>query len=331
MMHLLRHLGPNTQLRNRKGTVMKTINYQDEGFETIIDFVRWGGSLFNEAELFFGHGTDNAFDESKVLTFHVLNLPWNVPENYWLSRLTQHEKQQVTELFKRRIESRKPAAYLTGEAWFAGIRFKVNESTLVPRSPIAELIAQRYEPWVNPDTVTEVLDLCTGSGCIGIASLQALPNATVDLVDISLDALAVAQKNIELYGLQEVAVAIESDLFSSLKGKQYDLIVSNPPYVDKIEMEALPEEFQQEPRLGLEAGSDGLDLVRKILAEASQYLKEDGVLIVEVGVSQYYVESEYPELPLFWFEFEQGGEGVFAIQKSELDVFQTLLDERKLA
>ena len=308
---------------------MTNVNYQYEGLETVIDFVRWGGTLFRQANLFFGHGTDNAFDESKVLTFHVLNLPWEVPENYWLSRLTMVEKQQVTELFKRRIESRKPAAYLTGEAWFAGMRFKVNESTLVPRSPIAELIAQRYEPWVNPDRVTHVLDLCTGSGCIGIASLQAFPNATVDLADISTDALAVAQQNIELYGLQAVAFAIESDLFSALEGKQYDLIVSNPPYVDAIEMDALPAEFQQEPRLGLEAGKDGLDLVRKILAEAAHYLKDDGVLIVEVGVSQYYMEATYPELPLFWFEFEQGGEGVFAIQKSELEVFQAVLDERK--
>ncbi|MCF6298871.1 MAG: 50S ribosomal protein L3 N(5)-glutamine methyltransferase [Thiomicrorhabdus sp.] len=308
---------------------MTNLNYQYEGLESVIDFVRWGGTLFRQADLFFGHGTDNAFDESKVLTFYVLNLPWEVPENYWLSRLTMVEKQQVTELFKRRIESRKPAAYLTGEAWFAGMRFKVNESTLVPRSPIAELIAQRYEPWVNPDQVIDVLDLCTGSGCIGIASLQAFPNATVDLVDISTAALAVAQQNIELYGLQEGVFAIESDLFSALEGKRYDLIVSNPPYVDVIEMDALPAEFQQEPRLGLEAGKDGLDLVRKILAEAAHYLKDDGVLIVEVGVSQYYMETTYPELPLFWFEFEQGGEGVFAIQKSELEVFQAILDERK--
>ena len=310
---------------------MTNLNYQYDGLESVIDFVRWGGTLFHEANLFFGHGTDNAFDESKVLTFYVLNLPREVPENYWLSRLTVHEKQQVTELFRRRIESRKPAGYLTGEAWFSGIRFKVNESTLIPRSPIAELIAQRYEPWVNPETVPDVLALCTGSGCIGIASLQAFPNAQVDLVDISTDALVVAQQNIELYGLQDEAFAIESDLFSALAGKQYDLIVSNPPYVDQIEMDALPAEFQQEPRLGLEAGLDGLDLVRKILAEAAQYLKEDGVLIVEVGVSQYYMEVTYPELPLFWFEFEQGGEGVFAIQQSELEVFQSLLDERKTA
>jgi ribosomal protein L3 glutamine methyltransferase len=198
----------------------------------------------------------------------------------------------------------------------------------VPRSPIAELINQKYEPWVNPETVTNVLDLCTGSGCIGIASLQAFPNAQVDLVDISIDALEVAQSNIELYGLEGFAQAIESDLFSALKGKQYDLIVSNPPYVDVIEMDALPPEFQQEPRLGLEAGADGLDLVRKILAEAPLYLKDDGVLIVEVGVSQYYMESIYPELPLYWFEFENGGEGVFAIQKHELELFQELLDAR---
>jgi len=307
---------------------MTNLNYQYDGLETIIDFVRWGGSLFNQANLFFGHGTDNAFDESKVLVFHALKLPWEVPKNYWLARLTVLEKQSVTELFRMRVETRKPAAYLTGEAWFSGIRFKVNESTLVPRSPIAELIAQRYEPWVNPDSVTDVLDLCTGSGCIGIASLQAFPNAQVDLVDISSDALAVAQQNIDLYSLQGFAHAIESDLFSALEGKQYDLIVSNPPYVDKIEMDALPAEFQQEPRLGLEAGHDGLDLVRKILAEAPRYLKDDGVLIVEVGVSQFYMESEYPELPLYWFDFEHGGEGVFAIQKSELELFQTLLNER---
>ncbi|WP_127471035.1 50S ribosomal protein L3 N(5)-glutamine methyltransferase [Thiomicrorhabdus aquaedulcis] len=307
---------------------MTNINYQYEGLETVADFVRWGGTLFSTAQLFFGHGTDNAFDESKVLVFFALKLPVKVPAKYWQARLTQPEKQAVTDLFKRRIENRKPAAYLTGEAWFAGVRFLVNESTLVPRSPIAELIAQRYEPWVNPDEVTDMLDLCTGSGCIGIASLDAFPNAEIDLVDISADALAVAQQNIDLYELNDFVYAIESDLFSALDGKQYDLIVSNPPYVDAIEMDALPAEFLQEPRLGLEAGEDGLDLVRKILAQAAAHLKEDGVLIVEVGVSQYYLEEAYPELPFYWFEFDHGGEGVFAIQKSELAVFQDLLDAR---
>ncbi|GAB6069835.1 50S ribosomal protein L3 N(5)-glutamine methyltransferase [Thiomicrorhabdus hydrogeniphila] len=308
---------------------MSKINYQSEGLENVLDFVRWGGTLFKQANLFFGHGTDNAFDEARVLVFYALNLPFEIPENYWKARLTSQEKHTVTELFQRRIETRKPAAYLTGEAWFSGLRFIVNENTLVPRSPIAELIAKNYSPWIEePENVTRVLDLCTGSGCIGIASLKAFPNAEVDLVDISPEALEVAQLNIEQYGLNDFAHAIQSDLYSALEGKKYDLIVSNPPYVDEIEMGALPEEFKQEPELGLAAGHDGLDLVRKILAEAPKYLKEDGVLMVEVGVSQYFLEQEYPELPLYWFEFEHGGEGVFAIQKHELELFQDILDER---
>nr|WP_243755299.1 50S ribosomal protein L3 N(5)-glutamine methyltransferase [Thiomicrorhabdus sp. 6S3-12] len=296
--------------------------------ENVIDFVRWGGSLFRKNDLFFGHGTDNAFDEAKVLVFHVLQLPQHIPDNYWTARLTHAEKEEVVELFRRRIETRQPAAYLTGEAWFAGLRFIVSEATLVPRSPIAELIENRYAPWVDADSVTNVLDMCTGSGCIGIASLKAFSNAEVDLVDISTEALQIAQQNVELYHLEGVAHPIQSDLFSGLQGKQYDLIVSNPPYVDEIEMDHLPEEFQREPALGLAAGKDGLDLVRKILLEAPKYLKEDGVLIVEVGVSQYYLEQEYPELPFYWFEFENGGEGVFAIQKSELELFANEIAER---
>ncbi|WP_202984512.1 50S ribosomal protein L3 N(5)-glutamine methyltransferase [Thiomicrorhabdus xiamenensis] len=300
---------------------MTNFNYQYDGLENVIDFVRWGGSLFRKNDLFFGHGTDNAFDEAKVLVFYVLQLPQHIPDNYWTARLTHAEKEDVVELFRRRIETRQPAAYLTGEAWFAGLRFIVSDATLVPRSPIAELIENRYAPWVDADSVTNVLDMCTGSGCIGIASLKAFPNAEVDLVDISSEALQIAQQNVELYHLEGVAHPIQSDLFSALQGKQYDLIVSNPPYVDEIEMDHLPEEFQREPALGLAAGKDGLDLVRKILLEAPKYLKDDGVLIVEVGVSQYYLQQEYPELPFYWFEFENGGEGVFAIQKSELELF----------
>ncbi|AZR81799.1 50S ribosomal protein L3 N(5)-glutamine methyltransferase [Thiomicrospira sp. S5] len=308
---------------------MTNFNYQYEHLETVTDFVRWGGTLFQKAELAFGHGTDNAFDDARVLVFHVLRLPWEIPDNYWSARLSITEKREVTELFRQRIESRKPTPYLTGEAWFAGLKFYVSEATLVPRSPIAELIAEQYRPWVEPEAVTDILDLCTGSGCIGIASLQACPNAQVDLADISPDALAVAQRNIDRYDLKGIARAVESDLFSALEGKQYDLIVSNPPYVDAIEMSALPEEFHQEPRLGLEAGEDGLDLVRHILAEAAAHLKDDGTLIVEVGVSQYYLEQAYPEVPFYWFEFEQGGEGVFALQKSELETFQDIFDQRK--
>lgn len=307
---------------------MTNMNYQYDGLESITDFVRWGGSLFKSADLFFGHGTDNAFDEARVLVFFVLNLPDQIPEHYWQAKLSLAEKQRVTELFRQRIETRKPAAYLTGEAWFAGMRFLVNENTLVPRSPIAELINNQFQNWVNPEQVSSVLDMCTGSGCIGIATLQACPNATVDLVDLSVEALEVAQQNIDLYGLNEFVTAIQSDLFANLEGKKYDLIVSNPPYVDQIEMDALPQEFQQEPRLGLESGRDGLDLTRRMLAEAANYLNDDGVLIVEVGVSQFYLEQAYPELPFYWFEFEHGGEGVFAIHKSELEVYQDILNER---
>lgn len=306
-----------------------SINTQFEGLESIQDFIRWGASLFTEANLFFGHGTDNPLEEARLLVLHAIHQPNTLSIDLFNSRLTQVERHRVTDIFRQRIDTRKPAAYLIGEAWFAGLPFYVNEDVLVPRSPIAELIANAYQPWIaEPSQVTRVLDMCTGSGCIGIASLQAFENAEVDLVDISPEALTVARRNIERYHLEGVAHAIESDLFSALTDQKYDLIVSNPPYVDKIEMDHLPEEFQQEPRLGLEAGEDGLDLVRIILQQAAHFLTEDGVLIVEVGVSQYFVEQEYPELPLFWFEFEQGGEGVFAMTKSELVVYQDYIQDR---
>jgi ribosomal protein L3 glutamine methyltransferase len=304
------------------------INAQYDGLESLQDFIRWGGCWFLQHHLFFGHGTDNAFDEAKLLACYALHLPWDASPAFLSARLTLAERDRVSELFKQRIMTRKPAAYLTGEAMFAGLSFYVNEHTLVPRSPIAELIAQGFAPWVESDAVERVLDLCTGSGCIGIASLQHLPNATVDLVDISPQALAVAERNIARYDLQDLARTVESDLFSALNGQRYDLIVSNPPYVDVIEMDALPAEYQAEPALGLAAGEDGLDLVRKILAEAADYLTENGVLVVEVGVSQYYLELTYPELPFYWFEFEQGGEGVFAINRSELVLFDDILKQR---
>jgi len=309
-------------------TASSELNLHYDGLETLQDFIRWGGCLFIEHDLFFGHGTDNGFDEAKLLACHALNLPWDASPAFLNARLTLDERDRVRNLFKQRILTRKPAAYLTGEAMFAGLNFYVNEDTLVPRSPIAELIVQGFAPWVEPDSVERVLDLCTGSGCIGIASLQHLPNATVDLVDISPQALVVAERNIARYELQDVARTVESDLFSALNGQRYDLIVSNPPYVDAIEMTALPAEYQAEPALGLAAGDDGLDLVRKILAQAADHLTENGVLVVEVGVSQYYLELAYPDLPFYWFEFEQGGEGVFAINRSELVLFDDILQQR---
>ena len=308
---------------------MTRINYQYEGLETIADFVRWGASLFQQAELFFGHGTDNPFDEAMFMVFSTLKLPWDLPERYWQSRLTTAERARITQLFQQRIETRKPAAYLTGEAWFAGLPFYVNEHVLVPRSPIAELIERRFDGWVQPENVHRILDLCTGSGCIGIACLKAFPHAQVDLADISPEALAVARRNVDRHGVNQQVETIESDLFESLQGRRYDLIVSNPPYVDAIEMAHLPPEFQQEPALGLAAGEDGLELVRRMLAEAKDHLTEQGVLVVEVGVSWMNLVEAYPELPFYWFEFEQGGEGVFALNRSELETFDDILQQRK--
>jgi len=303
-------------------------DFRNDGLETLLDFIRWGAKLFTEAGLVFGHGTDNAFDEAIVMTCQKLLLPVERLEHYMNAKLTFSERSALTELYKQRIETRQPAAYLTGQARFAGLDFYVNQHTLVPRSPIAELIERGFQGWLEPEQVTRVLDLCTGSGCIGIASLQAFDNAQVDLVDISPQALDVAQKNIHRYSLEGQARAIKSDLFSALNGERYDVILSNPPYVDAIEMAALPPEYQAEPALGLAAGDDGLDLVRRILAEAANYLTPDGVLIVEVGVSQHFVEQVYEELPLFWFEFTQGGEGVFAISREELEMFDDLVQDR---
>ncbi len=303
-------------------------DYQYDGLETLRDFVRWGAKLFTQAGLVFGHGTDNAFDEALILSCHQLSLPVERVEHYLNARLTFAERHELTELYKQRIETRQPAAYLTGQARFAGLDFYVNQHTLVPRSPIAEFIEKGFQGWLVEEEVERVLDLCTGSGCIGIASLQAFDNAQVDLVDISPEALAVAQKNIARYGLEGQVRAIQSDLFNALEGERYDVILSNPPYVDAIEMAALAPEYQAEPALGLAAGVDGLDLVRRILAQAADHLTDNGVLIVEVGVSQHFVEQVYEGLPLYWFEFEQGGEGVFAISRDELLLFDDLLQAR---
>ncbi|SFR60072.1 50S ribosomal protein L3 N(5)-glutamine methyltransferase [Thiomicrospira sp. ALE5] len=313
---------------NKVAALYTGLNYQHDGLESVIDFVRWGAALFSQANLVFGHGTDNAFDEALILTCHKLMIPTDRVDHYLSARLTHTERHELTELYRQRIETRQPAAYLTGQARFAGLDFYVNEHTLVPRSPIAELIEKGFHGWVVASEVEQVLDLCTGSGCIGIASLQAFDNAQVDLVDISAKALEVAQKNIARYALEGQVRTIESDLFAALEGKKYDLILSNPPYVDAIEMAALPPEYQAEPALGLAAGVDGLDLVRRILAHAADHLTDKGVLVVEVGVSQYFVEQVYEELPLYWFDFEHGGEGVFAISREELILFDDILQAR---
>ncbi len=294
---------------------------------TVRDHIRWAVSRFNEADLFFGHGTDNAWDDARQLVLGALHLPFAIADTYLDCRLEEDEQQQLRELLRRRIEERIPTAYLIGEAWFCGLPFRVDERVLVPRSPIAELISQRFEPWLSHEPA-RILDLCTGSGCIGIACAYAFPEAEVVLGDLSFDALEVASYNIERHELEERVYTVQSDGFDGLPGQRFDLIVSNPPYVDAESFADMPAEYQHEPELGLACGGDGLDLVRRMLAEAADHLTEKGLLIVEVGNSQVHVEALYPEVDFTWLEFEQGGHGVFLLAAAQCREYQKLFGSR---
>ena len=288
-----------------------------EALATIIDLIRYGASRFNAAGLTFGHSYDNALDEATQLTLHALHMPHDLSPVYGQARVTEAEKEEVLSLFLRRIEERIPAAYLTGEAWFAGLSFKTDRRALVPRSPIAEMIEHGFQPWLGEREVRRALDLCTGSGCIAIAMAHYNPDWHVDAVDLSLDALGLAGENKERLHAENVRL-LQSDLFSHLQGEHYELIVTNPPYVTNAETDALPREYGYEPELGLRAGDDGLDLALQIMADAPLHLDRDGLLICEVGEAEKALSALLPELPLAWVEFKVGQMGIFVAECSDL-------------
>ena len=293
-----------------------------EELVTIRDLIRWGVSNFNQSELCFAQGMPSAIDEAVYLCLSALNLPPDFSEKYFDCALTLKERMAVLDYYQRRI-NKQPSAYITNEAWFAGLSFFVDERVLIPRSPIAELIQQQFSPWVYPEQVNHILDLCTGSGCIAIACAYAFDDARVEASDISPEALAVAEINRQNHGLEDRVELIESNLFDGLAGKRYDIIVTNPPYVSEQEVAQLPAEFDFEPgALALAAGDEGLDLVLPMLLKARQHLTEEGILVVEVGYSQAALERALPGVPFFWIDFEFGGDGVFLLTAKQLETHQ---------
>ena len=290
---------------------------------TLRDLIRWGTSQFNAAELSFVQGMPTAIDEAVYLCLSALHLPPDFSVEYFDCVLTMDERLHVLSLFQQRIEQHKPAAYITNEAWFAGLSFYVDERVLIPRSPIAEMIHQQFSLWVAPEQVNNILDLCTGSGCLAIACAYAFEQAQVDASDISTDALAVAEINRQHHGLENRFNLIESDLFESMPEKRYEIIVSNPPYVSAQEMAQLPVEFEFEPGdLALAAGETGMDIVLPMLIQARDYLTDDGILVVELGYSKPALEALLPEVPFFWVDFEFGGDGVFVLTAKQLETYQ---------
>ena len=288
-----------------------------EDLATIQDMMRWAYSYFNASDLYYGHGYDNAWDEAQQLVLAALYLPADVPEAMYQSRLTLVEKERVIHLIETRLGTRQPVAYLTNSAWFCGSEFYVDERTIVPRSPIGELIMQKFAGLIDHEP-KRILDMCTGSGCIAIACAQQFLEAEVDAVDLSLDALDVAQINIERHGLAERVFPISSDLFNDIPKDKYDLIVTDPPYVDEEDLDDMPQEFHFEPEMSLGSGADGLDITKRILAQAADYLTDNGVLVCEVGNSMVHLIEQYPTVPFNWIEFKNGGLGVFSLTRAQL-------------
>ncbi|WP_374352716.1 50S ribosomal protein L3 N(5)-glutamine methyltransferase [Chitinimonas sp.] len=286
---------------------------------TVRDLLRFAVSRFNEAGLFFGHGNNSAWDEAVYLTLHTLHLPLTQLEPFLDARLTPSEVDSVLDIIEARVSSRKPAAYLTQEAWLGDYRFYVDERVIVPRSFIAELLPDALLPWIeHPELVHRALDLCTGSGCLAVLLAEHFPDADVDAIDLSPDALDVAERNISDYRLQERISLIESDLFTEVEGETYDLIVSNPPYVDAPSVAALPDEYLHEPELALGSGEDGLDATRVILQQASRFLNPHGVLVVEIGHNREVLEPQFPNLNFTWLETSSGDGFVFLLTREAL-------------
>ena len=287
--------------------------------ETVRDWLRFAVSRFNQAKLFFGHGSSDPYDEAAYLILHTLHLPIDRLEPFLDARLTDSERAEVLNVIQRRVEQRVPAAYLTHEAFLGDFSFYVDERVIVPRSFIAELLREQLSPWIaEPEEISSVLDLCTGSGCLAILAAYAFPNALVDAVDLSPDALAVAERNVSDYVLQDRIELIESNLFAKLGGRKYDIIISNPPYVDAESVALLPQEYLHEPELSLGSGDDGLDATRVILAQAADHLTDNGILIVEIGHNREVLEAAYPDLPFTWLDVTAGDQFVFMLHRNDL-------------
>lgn len=302
------------------------INEAIAELKTLRDMLRWGVSQLESAQLHYGHGTDNAWDEMLSIIAYALHLSPEINPKLLPARLTRSEKKIIAELLQKRINERTPLPYLTRQAWFAGLSFYVDERVLIPRSPLAELIQNQFSPWIEETAIKNILDLCTGSGCLAIACAQAIPEAQVDAVDISVDALTVAKINVERHVLHEQVNLIQSDLFKAIPARKYDVIISNPPYVDVQDMATLPQEYKHEPALALAAGDDGLIIVKRIIVHAKQYLADHGVLIVEVGNSEIALVEQFPQVPFTWLEFACGGDGVFLLTAAQVKHYAHLFE-----
>lgn len=303
---------------------MLTELYDSKELTTILDFIRWGSTQFSKAELVYGHGTDTAWDESVALVLGTLRLVECESTDLLHATLTPTERKTIAGLIQKRIEERIPVPYLCNTAWFGGLSFYVDQRVLIPRSPLAELIQEGFRPWIDPDLVENVLDLCTGSGSIAICCALEFGNAQVDAADLSLDALQVAERNVSDYGLEDRLELLQGDLFEAVpEGNTYDIIISNPPYVSEEQYNALPPEYLHEPKKALLANEQGMAIVRRILEKADQYLNPKGILVVEVGIAQETIEMAYPDIPFTWLQFEEGGEGVFLLTYEELKEFKS--------